>query len=238
MRCVSVEVVESDSDLYDLEIEGGNNNYVANGIVVHNTCCIIQYFPDMDHPEMFSDHSGYRSITVSSKGLGGQGLVMKNNETNSNNVYVRALRQLLAENHLSELLHSMSKVDGGAHPVAILGECYGKGIQDLDYGTTKPTFRVFDMRIGREWLSPDAVAYWGRDLPRVPVLYTGPFDRTAIEAVRDGVTTVGGTNVREGVVVRSLVPRDHPLHGRRMAKFISPAYLLRKVKNGEATEYQ
>lgn len=204
---------------------------------LHGTCCIIQYFPDMDHPEMFSDHAGYRSITVSSKGLGGQGLVFKNNEANANNLYVRALRKLLAEHDLAELLHNMSKVDGGARPVAILGEVFGKNVQDLDYGTTEPTFRVFDMRIGREWLSPDALAYWGQDLPRVPVLYTGPFDQTAIEAVRDGVTTVGGTNVREGVVVRSLVPSEHPLHGRRIAKFISPAYLLRKVKNGEATEY-
>jgi RNA ligase (TIGR02306 family) len=165
-------------------------------------------------------------------------LVFKNNEANANNLYVRALGTLLADHDLAGLLHSMSKVDGGCHPVAILGEVFGKGVQDLDYGTTKPTFRVFDMRIGREWLSPDAVAYWAKDLPCVPTLYTGPFDQTAIEAVRDGVTTVGGTNVREGVVVRSLVPRDHPLHGRRMAKFISPAYLLRRVKNGEATEYQ
>lgn len=205
---------------------------------LHGTCCIIQYFPDMDHPEMFSDHAGYRSITVSSKGLGGQGLVFKNNPANANNLYVRALGTLLADHDLAGLLHSMSKVDGGSHPVAILGEVFGKGVQDLDYGTTKPTFRVFDMRIGQEWLSPDAVAYWGRDLPRVPVLYTGPFDQAAIEAVRDGVTTVGGTNVREGVVVRSLISNEHPLHGRRMAKFISPAYLLRKVKGGEATEYQ
>jgi RNA ligase (TIGR02306 family) len=205
---------------------------------LHGTCCIIQYFPDMDHPEMFSDHGGYCSITVSSKGLGGQGLVFKNNEANANNLYVRALGTLLADHDLAGLLHSMSKVDGGAHPVAILGEVFGKGVQDLDYGTTKPTFRVFDMRIGREWLSPDAVAYWAKDLPCVPTLYTGPFDQTAIEAVRDGVTTVGGTNVREGVVVRSLVPNDHPLHGRKICKFISPAYLLRKVKGGEATEYQ
>jgi RNA ligase (TIGR02306 family) len=202
---------------------------------LHGTCCIIQYFPDMDHPEMFSDHGGYCSITVSSKGLGGQGLVFKNNEANANNLYVRALGTLLADHDLAGLLHSMSKVDGGAHPVAILGEVFGKGVQDLDYGTTKPTFRVFDMRIGREWLSPDAVAYWAKDLPCVPTLYTGPFDQTAIEAVRDGVTTVGGTNVREGVVVRSLVPRDHPLHGRRIAKFISPAYSLRK--NKDQTEF-
>tara|TARA_R110000868_G_scaffold9620_5_gene47551 strand:- start:2183 stop:3376 length:1194 start_codon:yes stop_codon:yes gene_type:complete len=226
---------------YDFERwESSPDIFAPDEIVVateklHGTCCIIQYFPGMDHPEMFPDHSGYRSITVSSKGLGGQGLVMKNNEANSNNVYVRALRQLLAENHLSELLHSMSKVDGGAHAVAILGECYGKGIQDLDYGTTTPTFRVFDMRIGCEWVSPDALSYWGQDLPCVPVLYTGPFDQTAIKAVRDGVTTVGGTHVREGVVVRSLIPSDHPLHGRRIAKFISPAYALRK--NKDQTEF-
>ena len=202
---------------------------------LHGTCLIIQYFPDMDHPEMFPDHAGYRSITVSSKGLGGQGLVFKNNDANENNVYVRALRHMLDEHGLDWLMHAMSKVDGGAHPVAILGECFGKGIQDLDYGTTAPTFRVFDMRIGREWLSPDAVSYWGRDLPCVPTLYTGPFDRTAIEEVRDGVTTVGGTNVREGVVVRSLVPTEHPLHGRKICKFISPAYSLRK--NKDQTEF-
>ena len=202
---------------------------------VHGTCCIIQYFPDMDHPEMFPDHAGYRSITVSSKGLGSQGLVFKNNEANANNLYVRTLGTLLADHGLAELLHSMSKVDGGAHPVAILGEVFGKGVQDLDYGTTAPTFRVFDMRIGREWLSPDAVAYWAKDLPRVPVLYTGPFDRAAIETVRDGTTTVGGTNVREGVVVRSMIPSEHPLHGRRIAKFISPAYSLRK--NKDQTEF-
>jgi RNA ligase (TIGR02306 family) len=226
------ERVESVPDIFE------RDELVVATEKLHGTCCIIQYFPDMDHPEMFSDHAGYRSITVSSKGLGGQGLVFKNNEANANNLYVRTLGTLLADHGLAELLHSMSKVDGGAHPVAVLGEVFGKGVQDLDYGTTKPTFRVFDMRIGREWLSPDAIAYWGQALPCVPTLYTGPFDQTAIEAVRDGVTTVGGTNVREGVVVRSLVPWDHPIHGRRIAKFISPAYLLRKVKGGEATEYQ
>ena len=152
-------------------------------------------------------------------------------------------------------MHAMSKVDGGARPVAILGEIFGKGVQDLDYGVPEQAFRVFDMRIGREWLSPDAVSYWSsrswvepdavsygyQALPCVPVLYTGPFDRDAIEAVRDGGTTLSGTpsriDIREGVVVRSMIPSEHPLHGRKICKFISPAYLLRRVKNGEATEF-
>lgn len=206
---------------------------------LHGTCVIIQYFPGMDHPEMFLDHAGYRSITVSSKGLGSQGLVFKNNEANANNLYVQALRTLLDEYDLAARMHSMSKVDGGAHPVAILGEIFGKGVQDLHYGSTKPMFRMFDMRIGNTWQSNDSLTYWSLEIPRVPVLYRGPFDLAAIEAVRDGKTATSGDNIREGVVVTSMIPGDHPLHGRKICKFISPAYLLRKVKGGgEATEYQ
>ncbi len=71
----------------------------------------------------------------------------------------------------------------------------------------------------------------------MPVLYRGAFDAKLLEEYRDGTTTVGGTNVREGIVVHSMVPGEHPMHGRKIAKFISPNYLTRKVKNGEATEY-
>ncbi len=39
----------------------------------------------------------------------------------------------------------------------------------------------------------------------------------------------------EGLVVRSLDGSRHPEHGRRIAKFISPDYLLRKSNN--ATEF-
>lgn len=205
---------------------------------LHGTCCIIQYFPGMDHPEMFPDHAGYRSITVSSKGRGSQGLVFKNNEANANNLYVQALRTLLDEYDLAARMHSMSKVDGGTHPVAILGEIFGKGVQDLHYGSTKPMFRMFDMRIGNTWQCNDSLTYWSLEIPRVPVLYRGPFDLAAIEAVRDGKTATSGDNIREGVVVTSMIPGDHPLHGRKICKMISPDYLLRKVKGGgEATEY-
>jgi RNA ligase (TIGR02306 family) len=225
------ERIESVPNLFD------PNEQVSATEKLHGTCCIIQYFPDMDHAEMFADHAGYRSITVSSKGLGAQGLVFKDNEANTSNLYVRTLRRLLADYDLSGLMHAMSKQDGGCHPVAILGEVFGKGVQDLDYGTTKPEFRVFDMKIGNTWLDQFGIDNWCQDLPQVPVLYRGPFDQAALVAVRDGATTVGGTNVREGVVVRSMIPGDHPLHGRRIAKMISPDYLLRKVKGGEATEY-
>ena len=221
---------ESVPDMFD------PNELVTATEKLHGTCCIIQYFPDLDHEEMFADHAGYRSIMVSSKGLGSQGLVFKDNAANANNIYVKALRKLLQDYDLSGLMHAMSKLDQGGQRVAILGEVFGKGVQDLDYGTQSPEFRVFDMKVGDTWLSQDAMDYWCKHVPQAPVLYRGPFDLTALEAVRDGVTTVGGTNVREGVVVRSMVPGDHEIHGRKICKMISPDYLLRKNKN--ATEFQ
>jgi hypothetical protein len=70
----------------------------------------------------------------------------------------------------------------------------------------------------------------------VPTLYSGPFDLLALTEARDGKTTVSGTNIREGIVVRAAdSAAQHPMHGRKIAKMISPAYLLRK--NDNATEY-
>jgi hypothetical protein len=74
-------------------------------------------------------------------------------------------------------------------------------------------------------------------LYKVPVLYHGPFDLAQLELVRDGKTMLAGDNVREGIVVRACPEGVHPMHGRMVAKMISPNYLLRKVKGGEATEY-
>jgi hypothetical protein len=98
---------------------------------------------------------------------------------------------------------------------------------------------VFDIAIGTAWIDgcamPGHAANLG--LRPVPTVYDGAFDIAAIEQVRDGNTILGGNNIREGVVVRAVNTVDHPHHGRRIAKFISPAYLLRKSKNGETSEF-
>lgn len=197
----------------------------------HGTFCCIQYIPGLNHPEMFGT-SG--CITVGSKGLSKQGLVFKNNPANDRNVYVQTVRKLLADG-LEDCL-----ADLGNTPVAIFGEIFGGSIQDLKYGLTAPVFRVFDVKIMNKWmLRKHAEVFCGlAKLGMLPVLYSGPFDFDAICKVRDGKTILGGDNVREGVVVTSVDSNSHPIHGRRIAKFISPDYLTRKVKNGEVTEYQ
>ena len=204
----------------------------------HGTFCAIQWKTDFTHPEMFGTVG---NIAVGSKGLISQGLVFKNNSNNEGNVYVRALKELLDKGFENNLTDVIATLGYDVHHLVILGEIFGNKIQDLNYGCTVPQFRVFDIKIGHKWVDRQT-AEWiceRMGLTMLPVLYDGPFDLAAIEAVRDGKTTIGGDHVREGVVVTSLTAHPHPRHGRKICKFISPDYLTRKAPKGsEATEYQ
>ena len=51
-------------------------------------------------------------------------------------------------------------------------------------------------------------------------------------AMRDGKDTISGTHVREGIVIRSVVEGDNGGQ-RKIGKFVSPDYILRK----NPTEY-
>ena len=209
---------------------------------LHGTNMCITWVPELAHEEMFGVQG---NIIVSSKGLGAQGLAFKNNTNNLGNLYVRTLRDLLSNDFEAKLLTLVSMMTRGMQleittpvPVRIWSEVYGAGVQDLHYGTTKPELAVFDIRIGERWLTDSeleqACAHLG--VRKVPLAYKGPFDLAALEAVRDGATMLGGANIREGIVVRSENLLPHPVHGRRIAKMISPDYLVRKAKN--ATEFQ
>ena len=222
---------------YDFErYESVPGIFTANDLVTavekaHGTFCLIQYIPDLNHPEMFGKTG---CITVSSKGLVKQGLVFKNNTNNDGNLYVQALRKLL-DNGLEDHLTS-----NGGHRVGIFGEIFGGNVQDLKYGMTAPVFRVFEVKLDHVFILRTQAELLCNviGLSMLPVLYSGPFDLTEIIKVRDGKTTLGGDNVREGVVVTGVDYSRHPMYGRKICKFISPNYLTRKVKTGEATEYQ
>jgi RNA ligase (TIGR02306 family) len=201
---------------------------------LHGTFCAIVYEPGLNHAEMFGTNG---DIIVHSKGLGGQGLAFKNNAANDGNLYVKTLRKLLGDG-LEDRFRTLATSYAGKR-YAILGEIYGKGVQDLAYGTKEPEFRMFDVMVDDIFLPQDELGFDHslHGIPFAPVLYNGPFNIEALTAVRDGKTTVGGDNIREGIVVRAGWWQRHPIHGRRIAKMISPDYLLRKVKGGEATEY-
>lgn len=228
-------------DKYDFEsIQKITDMFDSNMLVVateklHGSCMQFGLIPSLHNEELFGEN---KNIYVCSKGLGAQGLVFKNNEANNNNIYVRILRGLL-ENDLEYKMKNLVNDEPHAE-IRIFGEVFGKGIQDLGYGLDKPHFRLFDIKIGNTWVSHGAgsLKFFADKLgiETVPELYTGPYDTDILKDYRDGKDTISGTHVREGIVIRAFDESNrHPIHGRRIAKWVSPNYLLRK---GETTEYQ
>lgn len=231
------ERLESVPDIFD-DVE-----WVTASEKLHGSHMCISFFPGLDHPEMFGSKG---DIAVNSKGLGAQGLAFKNVPENRDNVYVKTLVSLLEQGLEHRLRGAVNQLTESTLnttvtcevPIRLFGEVYGTGIQDLHYGTRAPEFAVFDVRVGDCWLPRSTMEAFCAilGLAVVPLLYQGPFNLAALEAVRDGPTTLGGGHIREGIVVRAERCEHHPTHGRRISKLISPAYLLRKAKN--ATEYQ
>lgn len=191
-------------------------------------------------------------VVVSSKGQADKGLAFKDGEANRHNLYLRAARA-------SGVLARVRAAQEGGHlpsdrTIFVLGEVLG--VQDLKYGASTDkdeglAFRVFDVRVGDDYLDDDALdrACVALGLPRVPVLYRGPFSEAALAAHTSGKETVTGraTHIREGVVMRPVeercdftaYPTGRSLPGGRVqVKSISPDYDLRKGKDEDLTEFQ
>lgn len=115
--------------------------------------------------------------------------------------------------------------------VVFYGEVFGKGVQDMNYGTDI-TFRVFDTLDGKsgtyhDWdYTKEVVSMAGLTL--VPELYRGPwggFD--AHKHLAEGDTTLDGKHVREGFVVKPTTDMWDPQIGRVALKLIGEGYDLR-----------
>ncbi len=232
MKCITVEYIDADFDLCDLEIDGGSNNYIAEGIVVHNTWCCMGYHPDSDIP------------IVTSKGLSNNGLAFKFNEANNRNLYIQQYNQLTCEvdgNSVS-ILDKFQFAYSTDEPYYLLGEIFGNGIQDLTYGNHNKEFRIFDIYVGEPghgiYLNTEQVEHICNEMGinTVPYLYRGPFNKKILTEFTTGKETISGTSahMREGVVIRPAIERRDPEIGRVILKSVSEQYILRK---GNVTEY-
>ncbi|MYS20130.1 RNA ligase, DRB0094 family [Streptomyces sp. DvalAA-14] len=196
---------------------------VAVSEKLHGTACCLTYCAD----------SGATQVT--SKGLGGQQLAL---QQAPGNLYWRAVRGHDLPAVAAELARRL-----GARRIGIYGEVYGRGVQDLGYGTDAglgtPGYAAFDVcaDLGGQpgWLDPAALLA-GR-VPLVPRLFEGPFDLPTVLDLAHGKETVSGRglHLREGVVVRTIEDKYSPvLGGRAIAKVVSDDYLTRKG----GTEYE
>lgn len=193
---------------------------------LHGTACLLTYVADEGR------------VLVSSKGFGSRGLALREDERN---VYWRAVRGHGAPEAAARLAQRL-----GATRVGIFAEVYGKGVQDLAYGTdvrvgdAPPGYAVFDVSVEIDgqvrWVDP-AEVFTDGELPLVPRLFSGPYDLGTVLEWASGRESVSGRglHLREGVVIRPAAERYSPvLGGRAIAKAVSPAYLTRKG----GTEYE
>lgn len=194
--------------------------------------------------------NGQRIVT--SKGQSAKGLVFDDSERN---LYTEVADRLWNRfGHLRSALREFTEALGfdpdtktlgepGEPPVYLLGEVYG-AVQDLTYNH-KPgqtSFLAFDVFVGQ----PNVGTYLSdleldemlslSKIPRVPILYRGPFSIQNVENLTSGPETISGQGLhtREGVVIRSQVESYYKGLGRLQLKSISEDYLLRR----KGTEYQ
>jgi hypothetical protein len=117
--------------------------------------------------------------------------------------------------------------------VIVFGEIFGRGIQDLDYGT-QPQFEVFDISVNGEYLDYAGVMRLAKKfkLNIVPLLYRGPFSMMALNNCTSGDAHNFGFprskfRGREGCVITPLKERTDLMLGRVILKSISSDYYAR-----------
>ncbi|MFZ1386949.1 MAG: RNA ligase (ATP) [Thiolinea sp.] len=194
---------------------------------LHGTCTVLAILPYQDaQVEAFGER---QNILVFSKGLGAKGLVLKNNEQNRNNLYVRATQAL------RERIDALQIADAElTAPIFILGETFGQGVQDLNYGKSLG-FRVFAVVKGyREnqtycnWTQVEGELKTQFGFETVPVVYRGPFSVSLMLEYTNGQTTLEANHIREGIVIIPAQEQRDFRIGRVCLKSVSADYLTRK----------
>ena len=188
---------------------------------LHGTWCCLGY------------HPRYAEPIVTSKGLSGRGLVLKHNEQNRRNLYIRTWQR-----HREAFERVRARTAGKEEPFYLLGEIFGPGVQDLHYGAKEPQFRVFDCWVGEppqgqpdpgRYLDPDELREAvGEYFALVPEVWRGPFSEAVLLEQTKGATTLDAKHIREGVVIRPARERESPACGRVILKSVSEAYLTRR----------
>jgi hypothetical protein len=188
---------------YDLETE--SSNFFVGDILVHNSS---SRFSLIDNVLMI----GSRNIQLKIEA-----------EKEPNSIWHYVYRG----NNLKDKLELLAKITGSSH-VGIYGEVVGKGIQDLHYNHNVPYLYVYDIVVDGHYVSPDLCEYYCNQLSltHIPILFKGEFTEDLLQ-LRLGNSTLAD-HVREGIIIKPMVPRTDPTLGRVVLKVISEDYLMRK----------
>lgn len=206
-----VEINKLNNSAYKYDIETETHNFFANGVLVHNSNSRFGLINDGTNSLQYyvGTHKTAR-------------------DKNGTNLYSKISQSLDIETKLRLIVDDYKPT---IHFI-IFGEIYGSGVQDLRYDCEvgEQKLRLFDVLIDHQyqpWVTVETIAKT-IGIETVPVLYRGKYSITKAMELREGKTTLGGAHIREGIVVKS-DPEDYdPEIGRKIIKFISDEYLLRK----------
>ena len=167
-------------------------------------------------------------IKISTKRLGNLGQAFSPDE--KKNTYV-----LMYAKYEREFEKLFVKFTGD---VIVVGEIFGRKIQDMDYGTD-PDLRIFDIWYDGKFLNTDQVlkALKGTGLKYVPILYRGQWDESLLDKYVSGKSLIPTADcMREGIVIRpdferidtTITGRFEGYDSRVILKVISAEYHMRK----------
>lgn len=125
--------------------------------------------------------------------------------------------------------------------VALYGEIFGNNIQSLNYGSAHTMdYRAFDLQINGIYQDVDAFLTLTKKygVKIAPEIYRGPFSLDKIKNLSEGQTLLMDkeAHIREGIVVKPIIERQHPKYGRVTFKYISDDYLLGKHAEKDTTD--
>jgi len=136
----------------------------------------------------------------------------------------------------ADLCDMLAIFSGETYSMVVYAEIFGPGIQDMEYGLSKPGYRVYDIMVDGSYWDWEEVEHACHifGIPTVPLLYKGTFSAEVVEQYTCGDTTFSPKckfKGREGIVITPLTEAWTPqLHGqgRMILKSVSADYLNRK----------
>jgi hypothetical protein len=225
LKVKSITKIKSESKRYDIETEK-NHCFFANDILVHNSQFILGHEIETE------------KTIVSSKGMLKSGLSLEDEEGNT--YWVAAKNDNIVDKIRNSFTEGVVQVFGEVIPVQ-------KG---YNYGQTKPTVRLFDVRVNSKSIPYDMLSDELKDL-WVPIIYDGVLNLESKEVVLyedeskgirktkvdfiltkevvdlcKGKELVSGKelHIREGVVLRPYIDRYAKDGTKLRLKIINPAY--------------
>lgn len=192
-------------------IDAGENVIATEKI--HGSNSIITLAPVVGNPEMD------REILISSRKF--------RRKLGENSIYEQPL---LLYPQIEKMLNDL--YDNNV--VHIYGEVYGNSIQrGFPYDTQLVGYAAFDISINGNFLKYDDFKEIVEkyEIPYAPEIYRGPFDLELLKEKVDGDTMLGGSHIREGLVVRPEVEKRDPKLGRVILKLVSDNFNLKRDKN-------